>query len=148
MSFGRKVLRKIRHSYDEGLLAKPQPLIWTPRQDADSDRTFCGKCAVHYPRPTCFYDQYRGEAATGPRCDECDHVVRCEAIVEEGKTWMRVLVRCHGAEELHHHELGTEYWRDNADEPGDHYEEFRRIRLSVRYFVPSEQGELTTVGGA
>lgn len=134
-------LRRIVHAFERSLYMPVQPLLWTPKQDGDRSRTFCDKCAVHYPRPTCFYDQEAGESATGPRCEECDHVVRYEEIVEEGKTYCKVLVRCHGAEELHVHDLGSVEWKENAYDPEDRYEQLREQRMTARYFVPTEHAE-------
>ena len=138
-------LRRIVHGFSSGLMGPLAPLIWTPQGDGGKGRSFCMTCAASgaYERSTCWYDQEEGHAAAGPRCETCDHVVRIERIVEEGKTFVKVLVQCHGKDELHVHDLGSETWDENANEPEDKYDLLRQHRLTARYFVPSEQGELT-----
>ena len=136
-------LRRILHSFERGILAPLAPALWTPLTSS-----FCDKCASHYPRSTCFYEQEAGHRAAGPRCEVCDHAVRREEIVEEDKTTVKVLVQCHGQDELHIHDLGSVTWSENATDPDDRYELLRQVRLQARYFVPTEQGEKTVVGGA
>lgn len=63
----------------------------------------------------------------GPVCMTCGKVVPYEAIVDVGKTWARVLVRCHGAEELAEFDFGTEHWG---------YDELRAFRMRKSWFDP------------
>ena len=138
-------LRRILHTFDAGLLAPLAPLVWVPGGNNGQGRSFCERCASSgaYPRHTCYYDQEEGQAVAGPRCETCDHVLRVEEIVEEGKTYCKVLVRCHGKDELHVHDLGSREWHENEADPEDRYELLRQVRMSARYFVPTDQGELT-----
>lgn len=137
-------LRRIKHSFVKGILNPPRPEIWTAQTDGFCDR--CADCGK-YPRSTCFYDQVRGHRAAGPPCRTCGHVLRIETIVEEHKTSVCVLVECHGQQELHEFDLGSETWNENSLEPEDRYELLRHCRMQAEYFVPSEQGEKTVIGG-
>lgn len=48
-------------------------------------------------------------AALGPKCLMCGKVVNFEQIVEEATTYTKVLIRCHGQEELRTYNYEREY---------------------------------------
>lgn len=79
----------------------------------------------------------------GPECILCSHkegrkvVVRSEELVEhlpgDGKTYARVLVKCHGQEELVTFEMGTRDWD---------FEHLSRLMGRHRWFDPKAMAGL------
>lgn len=66
----------------------------------------------------------------------CGKVLPQETIVEEGRTWCKVLARCHGAEELVQFDFGAEY----AYGSDERYEVLRRFRMHKNWFDPVGEG--------
>lgn len=139
-------LRRIIHSHDEGIFAAVTPLVWMPKHGRQ-EGTLCPLCAAAYGKDAAWFTEYTGTEEAGPRCETCDHVVKSDGLVEDSRTHVKILCKCHGDEELHVVDLGSETWRESAAAPGDEFELVRRFMMTHRHFVPTRQGEKPVVGG-
>lgn len=81
--------------------------------------------------PEILFARPLGDVA-GPTCLTCGRIVQEEQMVETHKTGCRVLVRCHGDEELRTFDFGTEQW--------DHTH-LRRAMQRMRWFDPTKPKE-------
>jgi hypothetical protein len=146
MSFGRSV-RRHRHKYDNTIMLPNQPRIWIPNADQGDkayNGQFCNLCAQHYPRMECFFPQADGQRAAGIQCPVCDHVVKRLRMFEHSdKLTIDVVLNCHGDEETHVLDMGSVEHSDNASQPSDTGEHFRRLMHRLKVFQRNEQGEKT-----
>ena len=68
----------------------------------------------------------------GATCLTCGRVVQKEEMVETHKYGCKVLVTCHGQEELRSFDFGTEYWGD---------QDLKRAMQRMRWFDPTKPNE-------
>lgn len=67
------------------------------------------------------------KSSTGPMCHTCLRVIPYEEIVEQGSTFVKVLARCHGEEQLETFDFGSVEWD---------YEMLRSYRMRQKWFDP------------
>lgn len=65
---------------------------------------------------------------SGATCDLCKKLVDWEGVVEDGPTWVKVLVRHHGSEQLHTFEFGSREWG---------WDDLERHMRGMRWFEPN-----------
>lgn len=68
----------------------------------------------------------------GPTCLTCGRIVQKEEMVETHKTGCKVLVTCHGQEELRTFDFGTEAWN---------HIDLKKAMQRMRWFDPTKPNE-------